>query len=263
MPEARPERHRPAVRLSENQATGLALKRLRKRAELTQEDAAGRADVVVQSWRRYEWGERNLGIPEMSKLAEAIGSNLQELLAVRAEIQGGAAPTVGSATRALMGLPQVQGMPIRGRIQAGAWLRTEDIWYEAEARTFPCSPDPRFPADAQWLEEVSGDSVNALGIFDGDLVHLVSIEAIGYSAVTGDLLKVERLRFQGREREVSLKELEMTPTGAIFWPRSTNPNWSKPLDMRAEVRHEEEIEVQATALVLNAIRRMWRPGSRY
>ena len=258
MPEERPRR------LSDNEATGEALKRLRKVADLTQEEAAARAGVVVQSWRRYEWGERNLGVPEMTRLAEVLGSTFADLIAIRAELQGDAPATVGAAARAMASSSFQKGLPIRGRIQAGAWLAAEDYLDQAAPERYPAAPDPRFPSDAQWLEEVTGDSVNRLGIVDGDLVHMVSIPAIGYQIMTDDVVKVERVRFQGREYESSLKQVEIAPDGsAVFWPRSNNARWSQPLDIREALAENEEVQITATALVLNAIKRLWRPHARF
>ena len=77
-------------RLSDNAATGRALKRLRKLADLTQQEAAAKVGVVVQSWRRYEWGERDIGLTEMRRLAEALGSTLEDFLAIRAGLLAGA-----------------------------------------------------------------------------------------------------------------------------------------------------------------------------
>ncbi len=88
-------------RLSEQVALGIALRRLRKRADLTQEAAATQADVVVQSWRRYEAGQRDLSLAKVTRLAGAIGFNQEQLLAELAVVTGEAAePSTAPVERA-------------------------------------------------------------------------------------------------------------------------------------------------------------------
>lgn len=150
---------------------------------------------------------------------------------------------------------QLALLPIRRRVQAGAWLLAEDMDQD-EPATYPAAKDPRYPNAGQWLSEVVGDSVNELGINSGDLVHLVDVAEAGYQVNTGDVVEVERLRFQGRECEVSLKQVEVRPDGAVLlWPRSTNPRWKDPLEVKEGVGENEEIEVRIRGLVLAAIKR--------
>jgi transcriptional regulator with XRE-family HTH domain len=241
-------------RTSEREALGNALKRLRRRAELTQEEAAGRAGVVVQSWRRYEWGQRDLSLAKAARLAEALGFTEADLLRERDFNMGRAdrpAPRLG------MQLPHggtSTVLIIRDRVQAGAWLMAEDL-DQGEPRTYPAVSDPRYPLASQWLSEVVGDSVNELRIFSGDLVHCVSVADIGYAPKSGDVVEVERLRFGGAERELTLKQVEVTPDGVLLWPRSTNPRWREPLSLTEGVGEGEEIEVLIRGVVLAAIRR--------
>jgi hypothetical protein len=99
--------------------------------------------------------------------------------------------------------------------------------------------DPRFPHARQWLSEVRGDSVNLLNIVEGDLVHCVDAIEIGYYPRTGDVVEVERLRFGGQERELTLKQVEVTEAGVLLWPRSTNPRFEvdpAPLELKAGAR---------------------------
>lgn len=249
-------------RITEAEALGQAIKRLRRRAEMTQDEASRAADVAVQSWRRYEWGERNLTLDKITRIAEALGATSEELLEEQRRIVGGGGaevhvPAAIATARAFP--PQVTAgsapaeLPIRDRIQAGAWLQAEDLDQSAP-RTFPVARDPRFSNAPQWLSEVVGDSMNAVPIFEGDLVHCVDAVAIGYFPKTGDLVEVERLRFGGQERELTLKRVEVTDQGVRLWPQSTNPRWSEPLEF-TEGATEEGVEVRIRALVVSSIRR--------
>lgn len=158
----------------------------------------------------------------------------------------------------LDGLPDA-AMPIRGVVRAGAWLEI-DPQDDPIPETYPAAPDPRFPRNAQWLSRVRGDSMNALtrrgqpaGILDGDLVHVVDAIAIDYRFKDGDVVEVERIRFDGSEREITLKQVAVSPDGEItLWPRSTNPKWADPIPYREG--SEDDIEVRVRAKVIQHIR---------
>lgn len=254
-----PQKTTPNAKLTEQQALGQALRRLRKRADLTQEQAADAYGVVVQSWRRYEWGQRDLSFDQLGKLAEAVGSDREELIRLRTDILGGDAPREAAPPPATV-LPfpgrvtQDDGLPIRDRVRAGQWREADDT-DQSEPRYFPATRDPRFPGADQWMSEVEGDSVNMLGIHSGDLVHCVDCIAINYSPETGDLVEVERLRFGGAERELTIKQIEVTADGILLWPRSTNPKWQEPLVLTDGALDGEEIEVRIRAKILSATRR--------
>lgn len=265
---AAPIRHHAPMVASDNikeaRALGEALARLRSRAKLSQADAGGKVGMSGEGWRKYESGAPGIFKPATQhRLTAALGFTVQDLLAERDS--GDRVPSANIVRLNPMQqlAPSTTGLPIRGPVVAGAWLATDAFLDQSQPRRFPASPDPRFPTDAQWLSPVVGDSVDQLGIFDGDFVHLVDIASIGYHPMTDDIVLVERTRFQGREVEVSLKQAEITPTGPIFWPRSNNPRWREPLDLRDGARHDEDIDVRVRAIVLNSIRRLWNPSRRF
>lgn len=154
-----------------------------------------------------------------------------------------------------------RGLQFRGDIRAGAWLETGDT-DQREPEIYPASPDPRFPRAAQWLRRVTGDSMNALtkgglpaGILDGDVVHVVDAIATDYKPQTGDVVEVERSRFQGAEREITLKQVEaLGRRKFLLWPRSTNPRWKDPINYVEGVGAGEEIEVRVVGKVLQVLR---------
>lgn len=258
--EAMPTRGGAPKRISEQEALGLALRRLRKRADLTQDQAAERAGVVVQSWRRYEWGERDLSYDKLGKLAEALGATREELLAERAVVIHEAPGRIVDLARERQGRARAKEelgpLTIRERVQAGAWLAADDL-DQGEARALPSARDPRFPHAEQWLAEVVGDSVDLLRIYDGDLVHCIEATGIGYQPRTGDVVVVERLRFQGAERELTIKQVEVESDGkVILWPRSSNPRWNGPMQLVEGLRDGEVVEIRIRALVIASIRRL-------
>jgi hypothetical protein len=72
--------------------------------------------------------------------------------------------------------------------------------------------------------------------------------------IGGDIVEVERTRFQGSERELTLKEIVIQDDTLELWPRSTNPKWSTPLVFRDGLNTEED-EVRIRGLMIQLIRR--------
>lgn len=148
--------------------------------------------------------------------------------------------------------PSTQELPILGNIQAGAWLEIDET-NQTEPVFFAAVADRRYPHAPQWLREVRGDSMNARGIVPGDLAHIVELTAAGINLNTGMVVEVTRMRSGGSEREITLKEVEITEAGISLWPRSTNPRWKDPIVL--DDGQSGEIEVQITGLLLQAIKR--------
>lgn len=247
----------PAVppRLTEREALGQAIKRLRRAADLTQDAAAEALGVQPNSWRRYEWGERGLNVEKLGEIASAIGTTREAIIAEAERLRTGAAvldaarPATVTALRP-RAAPAAAGLAVRERVQAGGWFAVDD---PGEAlSTFPAVADPRYPHADQWLAEVVGDDVAGLGVFPGDLAHCVDAAAIGYAPRTGDLVEVERLQFGGQLRELSLRQVEATPDGVRLWARSSNPRHAEPLDLEPGAG---DTQIRIRAQVIAAIRR--------
>ncbi|HYD44729.1 MAG TPA: helix-turn-helix domain-containing protein [Phenylobacterium sp.] len=259
-----PRMAKPPSDDEEAELLGLALRALRTRAKISQAkagEAFSRSQnttelgITAQGWGRYEAGKApGIFRPDIQRqLAEAVGATHEEFLQERARLARTGLPP--GYDMPLSRAPALSaGLPIRRRVQAGAWRAVEDIDQD-RPRTFPASPEPRYGHARQWLSEVVGDSMNLAGIAEGDLVHCVDALDIGYHPRTGDIVEVERVRFQGREVEVSLKQVEVTPDRVLLWPVSDNPRWKAPLELTEGLGENEEVEVQIRGLVLNAIRR--------
>ena len=234
---------------------GRALAVLRQRAGLTQEGAGARLEMSGQAWAKYEKG-RASGIfhpNTQRRLTGALGFEPADLERERQILSGGGKPATVTEIRSFAATTSNSTLPIRDRVQAGAWLMADDT-SQVPPRRHAFARDPRFPHADQWLSEVIGDSVDRLGIFDGDLVHCVDFEGAGIGLQTGQIVEIERLRFGGSERELSIKQVEITATGALLWPRSSNPRWTDPLSMTAGTANDE-VQVQIRGLIVQSIRR--------
>ncbi len=255
---------RESVDAPEAKLLGRALGVLRKRAELSQETAGDRYGISGEGWRKYEAGmAKAIFSPDtQTRLTNALGFVRQDLLDERARLNGEdlpGVPRIGPAER--QSWVQARGpitnepLGILDTIQAGVWVEMDDVGQVAPPPS-NVLPDPRYPRARQYISVVRGDSMNALGIVEGDWVHWVDAADIGYVPKSGDIVRAERLRFGGHEREATLKQVEVTgPDAALLWPRSTNPRFKSPLELTAGTSEGEDIVVQVTGLILSTIRR--------
>lgn len=164
--------------------------------------------------------------------------------------QGGPSPVAIATSNHSSKLP-VELLPIRFRVQAGAWLQA-DIYATQDYGEGPIPADPRIPADAQWLEEVQGESMNQV-VRHGWLVHVLDPIAVGYQPRDGDLVIIERRRFQGREIERSIKRVHALPGGKWeFRGDSTVPE----LNEAIRLDDAPDGEVRIAGWVRHAVQRL-------
>lgn len=143
-------------------------------------------------------------------------------------------------------------LPVRYRVQAGAWIEVDYAEQDFPSAPRAVRPDPQYGEWPQWLELVVGDSVNR-EIPDGGFAHVVDAIEMGYAPQDGDFVVVERRRDSGRLRERSVKKVVATPDGVELWPDSHNPAWDKPLELSAS---GDGVEVEVVGLVIGSYRAM-------
>lgn len=166
-----------------------------------------------------------------------------------AKAAGVEAPDMRRATEAQI-IPLY--LPVRYRVQAGAWIEMDYAEQEYPSPPRPVTPDSNYGDYPQWLELVVGDSVNK-EIPPGGFAHVVDAIEMGYAPQDGDFVVVERRREQGRLRERSIKQVEFTDHGVELWPRSHNLAWNRPLEL---AHAEEGVEVEIVGLVIGTYRGM-------
>lgn len=182
-------------------------------------------------------------------------------LAKLAAVAGVEPPNLGSRP-----LPAPILLPVRYKVQAGAWFEyepSEPDRFEMRAAV----PDPDIAIEDQWLEEVHGDSMNLL--IPDDSVVLVT-GAFGYAPREEDIVIVERRRAAGQLRERSIKQVAKLPDGRVeLWPRSTNPKHNSPLvyhngsagpitSSGDDGQPGETVEVEIVGLVVSFTKRLLR-----
>lgn len=167
------------------------------------------------------------GVP-LADLFEALGLNAQVF---RFDVEGDIRPVHASwrdpARTPLLRKPRAGELSVRHRVQAGMWLEDDD--FTADSVTGPAiSADPRYP-DPQWLELVTGDSMD-MEAPEGSFAHVVGHEGIDRAPRNGELWIVRRVRqLGGALSERSIKQVRKTNGKVELWPRSSNPKWASPL----------------------------------
>lgn len=143
-------------------------------------------------------------------------------------------------------------LPVRHRVEAGKWLQEDgELYIEGGPRILP---DPAYPAtpDDQWLEIVSGDSMDLLAP-QGTYLHVLSWDRVDRQPRDGDLVVVTRVGFGGQLTERTFKRARKTNGRVEFWPESSNPKHSGPIALGEA---ENGDMVHPSGLVLAIIRRM-------
>ncbi len=81
-------RHQPtAASTRDHRILGLALRELRGRAELTQEELGGRAGIGASYLSQLENGHRGVSWHSVTRLLDALGSDLHQLADAMSEVE--------------------------------------------------------------------------------------------------------------------------------------------------------------------------------
>lgn len=143
---------------------------------------------------------------------------------------------------------------IVGTVEAGVW---HEPGAASRRERLPLAPDPRFPADAQFVFEVRGTSMNRVAP-PGALLHCLDVERSGIKPRHGDLVVVERARASG-EIELSAKRMAMRGGKVVFAAESDDPAWEgRVLDPADHLRDRNTLGLRPFALVLRVIVEHWR-----
>lgn len=154
-----------------------------------------------------------------------------------------------------------------GRVQAGAFLEV-DVYFQQDEFHVPefVTRHPGYRRLRQYAYEVVGDSMNAVGIEDG--MWIVAADAGDYVDFVGEVesgrfVVVERSRYQGAERELTVKELQYYRDRYELVPRSTNPSYKPIIVPNAGAAEDGSgLEVRIVGVVLTSFRDYLRPRSR-
>lgn len=115
-----------------------------------------------------------------------------------------------------------------GETEAGIFRPVDMISQEPPHRWIHLPRDPRYPKCRQYAFKVVGDSMNAAKIEDG--MWAIAIDYDDYAEFHGEIRDgkraiVERTRFQGSERELTVKEVRLYRDRMELIPRSTRQGY--------------------------------------
>lgn len=219
---------------------GERLRDARTKADLTVEQLAERVQKAASTVRAHENGQNGIKAPMADRYARALGVSPEWLL-------------YGRSPGDRSSVPELAEMPLMSNIQAGAWLAMDETGQD-EPKLVRHAKDVHYPHARQWLREVQGDSMDAVGVMPGDLAHLV--EFFGAGLENGMIVEVTRTRDGGALREITLKEVEVSDRGVLLWPRSTNPRWKDAIRLNDEA--SGDIQVEVTGILVATTRRFRR-----
>lgn len=142
---------------------------------------------------------------------------------------------------------------IEGLAEAGAF-RPVDWFAGTDLGNVVYVPEPETTGLRHFGFRVVGDSVDLLGIFDGDVVICVDPWESGADLGTGDVVVVENILNGGHTRELTLKELEISASGHVLNPRSSNPK-HRPIPLPRDDDPNDGREVRIVGVVVSVSRK--------
>lgn len=200
----------------------------RKDAKLTQQELADGTGKTRSAVAQWESGEVRPRHKTLTLIANATGKDLRWL-----ESGVDAKKT---------------GLWVVGEIAAGAWKEAAAM---LEPYPVPVAADPKYPAEAQRLYRVSGNSINQ-HVQHGDFVHCVGIIAADLHPISGDLVVVRRL--DGERAEYTVKRYIRSDNREILRPESTDPQFQDDL----VIDGDDAVEIEITDIVIAK----WSPIAR-
>jgi len=219
---------------------GNQLKRIRESKGMTHDDAAAAMSISRGQYIKLERGERRLNEDYILRASRAFGVPVQFVIADDEEWSSdGDAP---------QSVPDSAGfLPYAGTTQAGVFVDVE-LHANHEPQAVAISPDPRYRRARQYVWQVLGDSMNKAGIHDG--MFAVGVDYVDFvehyrPIETGDIVVVERMRFDGQERERTIKRYWEEPGGIALVPESTNPHHKPIVIPKDGIVEGEEIRIIA------------------
>lgn len=194
---------------------------------------AGLGDSFVRDILRGK--TKSPSADNMVKLAGALSISLDELTGRKTD----------STLRPVRA--KVEGVPVLGRVAASTWYTADDITVDAEDPDVERIPSVSgYPVEWQFGMIVEGNCLNMVAQ-DGDRLVCLDLIKSMVAIMEGDLVIVERLRFDGQMRQRTAKRVKKTKSGYELWPESTDPLHQEPIRLD-DVTEGDDIRVWAKVL---------------
>lgn len=181
----------------------------------TMRDAAAALGIPYPTYASQENGHRNYDFEEAVIFARRFKVKPEWLLT-------GKTGTVEPINK----MPLVS-IPVIGIVRAGLW-QDADAGDNGVYEQVPGAPEE--PREWQFAYKVEGTSLNKKAQ-PGD--HLICLDIIkaNYDVREGDLVIVQRSRFDGQMIERTAKRIRRTSAGFELWPESTDPLYQEPIKL--------------------------------
>lgn len=147
-------------------------------------------------------------------------------------------------------LPIAGSVRVMGKVAANSWIDVDsmDFSYD-DQKDIPSVGG--YPPDWQFALIVEGKCLNKIAN-DGDILVCLDVIKAGSEARPGDLVIVERRRFDGQMVERTAKRLRRSAKGLELWPESKEPEHQDPIVL---YEPDEDIDVRIMAVVLWIMRK--------
>lgn len=179
----------------------------------TPTEAATAMGISLSTYYQNENGTREFGKKRAARFADFFRVDLTWLL------------TGKGAPRRRKSEAPASGIPVLGRIKAGAW-REIDATIDVPQRSVPVAPDPKFSHLDHFALLVEGNSMNKV-FADGDYVICIDFADSGLSLQDDDLVVAERAR-RGFI-ETTVKRVKFRKGIPELWPESTDDEHQGPI----------------------------------
>ena len=218
------------------------IKKFRKERKWTAQHVADAVNTTATQIYRLEKGTRTLNQDWMNRFAKVFDCEPADIIS-----------DVATNTLPEGAIPMPSGfalLPVVGSVQAGHWLEVDDQQIETcdlEHIQVPLIAD--YSADKHFLLKVIGDSMNKK-IPSG--YYAVCICADGVNSGfpnANDVIVVERTRFNGSMKEVTIKRFKIIDGRDVLLPESYDDKF-KPIYPDQE--REEGTEIKIIAKVVGA-----------
>lgn len=211
---------------------GERLKKARKDAGFrTATEAAGALGIPYPTYASHENGSRQYETDEAVIYARKFKVPIEWLLTGKS----GSVTPIRNTTLA--------SIPVVGIVRAGAW-QDVDAGDSGLYDMVPAAPDA--PPEWQRAYTVEGTSLDKIARA-GDILICLDVIGSRVEINDGDLVVVERSRFNGQMVERTAKRVRRTLTGFELWPESNDPQYQEPIRING-VANGDEIRIAAKVL---------------
>lgn len=229
-----PEIHLPGMESSLQKNVRRAMDALEMNALQTAK-AAGLGDSFVRDILRGK--TRSPSADNLRKLADALKTTPEALMG----------RDVGDSTVRPVSA-KVEGVPVLGRVAANTWYTADDFDNQQQDEDVERIPSVSgYPVDWQFGMIVEGNCLNKVAN-DGDRLVCLDLIKSQIEITEGDLVIVERHRFNGQMRQRTAKRVKRTKSGFELWPESTDPAHQEPIRLNDDLPEGENIRVWAKVL---------------